>query len=182
VNPVFRHRQRGVTLVVVLMLLLVITLLGLTAMRGTVMQERMSGNSVARATAFQLAEAALREVEADLASAGVRPTMPTSGCNAGLCAMPVGGAASVWETTTNFWTTGSGYATADVQVSPAIVRYVVEDMGDGNAVAGECTTEIDASADTCTAAGTAVRNYRITVFSRTGNGAEVLLQTAYQLP
>jgi type IV pilus assembly protein PilX len=181
VKPVSRNQQRGVTLVVVLMLLLVITLLGLTAMRGTVMQERMSGNSVARATAFQLAEAALREVEADLAAAG-RPTVPTSGCSAGLCAMPAGGAASVWETTTNFWTSGSGYATADVQVSPSIVRYVIEDMGDGNAVAGECTTEIDVSADTCAAAGTAVRNYRITVFSRTGNGAEVLLQTAYQLP
>jgi type IV pilus assembly protein PilX len=182
VKPSLRKRQRGVTLVVVLMLLLVITLLGLAAMRGTVMQERMAGNSVARAEAFQFAEAALREVESDLASAGARPTMPTSGCSAGLCAMPVDGAASAWEAT-NFWTsTGSGYGTADVQVSPAIVRYVVEDMGDGQAASGECTTGIDVSADECTASGTPVRNYRITVFSQTGNGSEVLLQTTYQLP
>lgn len=176
------NRQRGVTLVVVLMLLLVITLLGLAAMRGTVMQERMAGNSLARATAFQLAEAALREVESDLSSAGTRPTIPATGCSSGLCAMPVDGSASTWEAA-NFWTgTGTGYATADVQESPAIVRYVVEDMGDGQATSGECTTGIDMSADECTAAGTPVRNYRITVFSQTGNGAEVLLQSTYQLP
>ena len=42
-------RQRGITLVVVLLLLVVVTLLGLAAMRGTVMQERMSGNAAARA-------------------------------------------------------------------------------------------------------------------------------------
>ena len=182
-NPVLRNRQRGVTLVIVLMLLLVITLLGLAAMRGTVMQERMAGNSVARATAFQVAEAALREVESDLASLGARPTIPASGCSGGYCAMPTDGAASTWEGA-NFWTTtGGGYGTADVQSDEVpIVRYVVEDMGDGQATSGECTTGIDLSADECTAEGTPVRNYRITVFSQTSNGAEVLLQSTYQLP
>ena len=50
-----RGAQRGVTLVIVLLLLLVVTILGLTAMRGTVMQERMSGNSASRSEAFLLA-------------------------------------------------------------------------------------------------------------------------------
>ena len=48
-------RQRGVTLVVALMLLLAVTLLGLASMRGTGMQERMSANLYDRAIAFQAA-------------------------------------------------------------------------------------------------------------------------------
>ena len=38
------RRQQGVALVVALVLLLIVTILGLASMRGTVLQERMSGN------------------------------------------------------------------------------------------------------------------------------------------
>lgn len=175
-----RKNQRGVTLVVVLLLLLVVTILGLTAMRGTVMQERMSGNSASRATAFQLAEGVLREVEGDLATGG-RPVMPGAGCNAGRCAMVTGGAASTWEAA-GFWTTAGGYATSDLQETDSIQRYVIEDMGDGRGESAGCPGEEDMGAPACSAAGTAVRNYRITVFSQMSNGAQVLLQSTYQIP
>ena len=176
-----RKNQRGVTLVIVLLLLLVITILGLTAMRGTVMQERMSGNSASRATAFQLAEGVLREVEGDLATTG-RPVMPGAGCSAGKCAMVTGGAASAWEAT-GFWTTAGGYATSDLQEGAGnIQRYVIEDMGDGRGESAGCPGEEDMGAPACSAAGTAVRNYRITVFSQMSNGAQVLLQSTYQIP
>lgn len=175
-----RKTQRGVTLVVVLLLLLVVTILGLTAMRGTVMQERMSGNSASRALAFQMAEGALREVEADLANTG-RPVMPSSGCSAGKCAMVTGGAASAWEAA-GFWTTAGGYATSDDEGDDDILRYVIEDMGDGRGESEGCPGEEDMGAPACSSAGTAVRNYRITVFSQISNGAQVLLQTTYQIP
>jgi type IV pilus assembly protein PilX len=52
--------QRGVALVVALLLLIVITLVGLAAVRGTIMQQKMSSNLFDRQLAFQSAEAALR--------------------------------------------------------------------------------------------------------------------------
>ena len=52
-------RQQGVALVVALVLLVVVTLVGLAAIRGTSLQEKMAGNMVDRAQAFQLTEGAI---------------------------------------------------------------------------------------------------------------------------
>ncbi len=62
--------QRGVALVVALILLVVITLVGLAAMRGTIMQQKMASNLYDRQVAFQNAEAAMR------AAAALIPTSP----------------------------------------------------------------------------------------------------------
>ncbi len=56
--------QQGVALVVGLILLLVLTLIGLTSMRSAVMEERMAGHFRDRDLALQAAEAALRDAEA----------------------------------------------------------------------------------------------------------------------
>jgi type IV pilus assembly protein PilX len=64
------RRQRGVALVVALILLVVITLVGLAAVRGTIMQQKMSGNMYDRQIAFQNAEAAMRAAAASI------PTSP----------------------------------------------------------------------------------------------------------
>lgn len=61
-------QQRGVALVVALILLLVITLVGLAAVRGTVMQQKMAANMYDRQIAFQNAEAAMRAVAASISS------------------------------------------------------------------------------------------------------------------
>lgn len=65
-----RHRfaspravERGAALVVSLVLLLVVTILGVTSMRTTTLQERMAGNTRDRHLAFQAGEAALRAGE-----------------------------------------------------------------------------------------------------------------------
>lgn len=65
------RRQRGISLVVVLILLLVVTLLGLAVLRGTLMSERMSANMYDRSLAFQAAESALREAETVVRTAAV---------------------------------------------------------------------------------------------------------------
>lgn len=54
------YRQRGVALVIALVLLIAVTLIGLAGIRGTTLQERMAGNYYDRETAFQAAEAALQ--------------------------------------------------------------------------------------------------------------------------
>lgn len=57
------RRQKGVVLVVALMFMLVMSIVGVTAMQSTIMQERMAGNARDRNLAFQAAEAALRAGE-----------------------------------------------------------------------------------------------------------------------
>lgn len=56
-----RSRQRGVALAVALILLVVITLVGLAAVSGTLMQQKMSANFYDRQIAFQSTEAAMRQ-------------------------------------------------------------------------------------------------------------------------
>lgn len=59
-------RQRGATLLIALVLLVVMTLLGLSSIRSTSMQERMGANMYDRSLAFQAVESALREAEATI--------------------------------------------------------------------------------------------------------------------
>jgi len=56
-------KQRGAALFMGLMLLLVLTILGLTSSNVSIMQERMAGNVSDRNVAFHQAERTLREIE-----------------------------------------------------------------------------------------------------------------------
>ncbi len=61
-TPHFSH-QSGAVLIVSLIILLLLTLLGVTSIRTTTMEEKMAGNMRNRDLAFQAAESALREAE-----------------------------------------------------------------------------------------------------------------------
>ncbi len=54
------RQQAGIALVVALVLLIAVTLVGLAAIRGTTLQEKMAGNMMDHDVALQEAEAALR--------------------------------------------------------------------------------------------------------------------------
>lgn len=58
--------QRGISLVVVMVLLVAVSLLGIAVLRSSAMQERMSANLRDRNLAFQSAEAALRYAQEDV--------------------------------------------------------------------------------------------------------------------
>jgi Tfp pilus assembly protein PilX len=58
-RPAARSRQSGAVLVIAMIMLLVLTLLGVTAMNTTSMQERMAANSQELTRAFQAAETGL---------------------------------------------------------------------------------------------------------------------------
>ena len=73
-----RH-SRGAALIVSMILLFVMTLIGVTAMRGTVLEERMAGGMQDENRAFQGAEAALREGEEELQAAVVPTFSNTDG-------------------------------------------------------------------------------------------------------
>lgn len=176
-------RQRGVALVVVLVLLLVVTLLALASLRNALLEERMSASVLDRSLAFQAVEAALREGEA---LAATRP-MPAagSGCVAGLCSKPdpdVPGDNARWLAT-GFWADGSGTwreATVDLGAVTTKPRFVVELLDSGLPSSGECTTSIDVSPD-ASCFGT-VNHYRITAYSQAEGRADVMIQSIYAVP
>lgn len=62
-SPLRATRQRGAVLVVSLIILVVITVIAAGSMRGTILEEKMAGNSRDRNLAFQAAESAVREGE-----------------------------------------------------------------------------------------------------------------------
>lgn len=59
-----KRDQRGSALIISLIILIVMTVLGLSAMSGSGLQEKMAGNNRDMTLAFQAAEAALRDGEA----------------------------------------------------------------------------------------------------------------------
>lgn len=172
-------RQQGIALVVVLLLLLVVTLVGLAAMRGTLLQERMAGNAAARGVAFQRAEAVLREGES---FATGRPAMPANdaGCDSGLCGMSTVGAAPAWQAA-GFWDSTANYraSLSGLQDEDDVLGYIVEYMGTGEGASDDCTTKLDLSVSGCSSV---VQRYRIVAYSRLENGAEVMLQSYFEVP
>ena len=70
--------QRGATLAIVLIFLVLVTLIGVTAMTTTTLEEKMAGNLKEQNLAFQAAESALRDAKLDIqglnAAGTVSPT------------------------------------------------------------------------------------------------------------
>jgi len=60
--PTHAPRQRGIVLVVGLVFLLVLTIIGVTALRTTALEERMAGNLQQQTIAFQDAESRVAEL------------------------------------------------------------------------------------------------------------------------
>lgn len=83
-----RHTQQGAVLAISLVFLLLMTILAVSSMQGTVLQERMAGNQRDHNLAFQTAEAALRAGEDwvgnDMGTAGAI-ALDTGGCYGTTC-------------------------------------------------------------------------------------------------
>lgn len=63
------RKERGATLIVALVMLLLVSLLAVGGMQGSILQGRMSTNAQDGAIAFQASEAALRQAEIQLLTA-----------------------------------------------------------------------------------------------------------------
>lgn len=76
--PTIRSRERGAVLFVSLILLLVLTLIGVTAARMQTVEERMSQNDSSYALAVQSGEAVLRYSEQDISNYAAGPPCPNA--------------------------------------------------------------------------------------------------------
>lgn len=160
------HRQRGVALVIALILLVVMTLLGLTAMRNVTLEEKMAGQTFDRSVSFQAAEAALREAEAWVESNKPTPASG-SGCTAGVCGLPSAGALERWnDSSFAGWINATAVSSSSVTVTP---QYFIEYLGN--------TFPCDPDDLTKTAD---CKRYRVTARSNAGaDRASVMLQSIY---
>ena len=174
IHPPPRHRagtQRGVSLIVSLVLLVIVTLLALGSLRGVVLQARMSGTTTDRSLAFQAAEAALRDAERS--AAGINSgVFPVTGCTNGYCVTPGPSDAARWlDDSFTGWRTSSAAAPS----AAATPEVIVEDMGDAPNWAG-CENEIPRQPNCST------RRYRVTGRSTADGRATVLVQSHYAAP
>lgn len=116
-------KQQGVALVIGLLLLLAITLLAISGMRGTNIQERMVSNLYDRELIFQIVEAGIREAEAILDSPTAVQELLTQ---TGFYPIPVASEPERWTSTTTVWAEGS----VDLaQLGGGRAQYIVEYMG-----------------------------------------------------
>lgn len=166
--PTRLGRQDGASLLIVLILLLIMTLLGLAALRGTLLEERMSANLRDRSLGFQAAEAALREGEALAALATTRAAVPASGCSNGICATPDASQPDRWLSSSfNGWRDGT--TSVGQAVAP---RFFIEYMGDAPTWPGCDRIDESNRSPLCMRP-----RYRVTARSQAADRASVLLQT-----
>jgi len=158
--------EKGVAMVVSLMMLIVILILGLSALRISLNSERTTGYATDRHIAFQAAEAALREIEDRVAVD--KPVSPNacgistgaSGIPIAICPAPAAGINPRWVAVIPAeWAN----ATPIGQLTPT---YLVEHLGSTFA----CNT--NAGQQGCT-------RYRITVRAGDAPRSQVTLQSIY---
>lgn len=158
-TPVSQY-QRGISLVIVLIFLAILSILGVSGMQNATFASRIAGNEADRTLAFQAAEAALRDAENDIKGLnylGVNcstycradPIYRGNGfgydCNLGRCIQTVG-ASPVWETS-SVWDNASvtsvvygeytraGAAATDRPTMPVVARqprYILEYFNQGD--------------------------------------------------
>jgi type IV pilus assembly protein PilX len=126
VTALARNRQRGIALFISLVLLLLMTIIGISAVQTTSLEERMARNTHDSVLAFQAAEVALRSAETFLrTSINSTAGFTTAGTN-GLWRAAQYNEAERW-TLANIWTGASSVqvpnAISNVNAQP---RYIIE--------------------------------------------------------
>jgi len=176
-------RQRGVALVLALVFLVLLTIIGITALNTTSLEEKMAGNVKDRNLAFQAAESGLIAAEYWLYTQIGKPVFPN--ISAGLYS-PVTSdtdATPNWEVT-NIWsgsnvvtypctpgtTSGCGDDLGKINTQP---KYIIEDLGETAESSGSLTMSSGYKGK-----GTTV--LRITARGTGGtNAAVVMVQSTY---
>lgn len=154
-------RERGVSLVIVLVLLVATSLLGIAVLRSSAMQERMSANMRDRSLAFQAAESALRFAQDEVLGAGAWDTqIPTPADCLALSICPTG-SAERWRAVP------AGEFDSTRLAAPP--EYWIEYLGTGPGRKGACDLvppTIDCQSPM----------FRVTARSRAAGRADVMLQ------
>ena len=173
------RRQQGIALATALILLIVVTLVGIAAVSGTIMQQKMTSNYYDREVAFQAAEAGLRQGESAVQTAAgpsvFRDCSPTSSlkCGSNPFSDTTINPTSVTKTAYNPGTIAGG-------VEP---QYVVEYLGNFTVPPANVQQVSNCSGYAPCGINQTANFYRITARSGpadVGGRASVTLQTVYR--
>jgi type IV pilus assembly protein PilX len=182
-STALRQPQRGVSLVVVLVLLVVMSILGIAVLRSSAMQERMSANLVDRNEAMQAAETGLLEAQENVirgtfnamwnGSSDFTTLRGTMTCAAdGLCDRSDPNVGAKWETAP---TTPTNWVHMDPNDTDTprygyTVEYLGTAKGESSEVQGVCNTT-SAPRYLCERP-----MFRVTAYGRGRGVAQVVLQ------
>lgn len=132
----YQRRQQGVALVLALVFLLLLTLLGITALNTTALDEKMANNVRDRNLAFQSAESALSLAENWIYTQIGKPVFPNNSAGLYLTANALS-ATENWDsvnwsgsnvvTYPNTPTASGSGALGKINTQP---KYIIEDMGE----------------------------------------------------
>jgi len=126
--------QTGAVLVMSLMMLFVLTLLGVSSINTTSLQEKMAGNSRNRQVAFQSAESAIRDAERFITNSINNPSVQFTNAGTGGLYTLSNGPSTTDAVTKTWWTANNkksfdAYATGNPDV-PAAPQYTIEFVGE----------------------------------------------------
>jgi len=161
-------QQNGAVLAISLILLLVVTIIGTTSMQTSTLQERMAGNTNNDNTAFQAAEAALRNGEN--AVTGTLGSFSAATTTTGLY-VPRTDGTNWWDHSSTWATDGSG--SAQGTATSAVTQYIIEKLPAQTSSGGSLEAGTQKSSD----------YFRITAQSigaTSGSTSLVMLQSVYK--
>ena len=166
-------QQSGAALIVSLILLIVLTVLSIAAMQGTTMQERMAGNYRDTNQAFQAAEAALREGEAELLAAVVGPFNSTGGPGGMYTPLDESGSQFIWDAIAgdDWKPVNNPNEFGGVVDNLRYPGYIIEEMAPYQIPGGSLASD-EPLPDS--------RYYRVTARGYGAAGSEVILQSSYR--
>ena len=170
-------RNRGVALFISLVLLLVLTIIGVSAVQTTTLETRMARNEHDTLLAFQAAESALRDAEVLLEGLVNTADFTDGGAN-GMWTVPDLGQPNRWEQA-GVWNDGGGNRVAATDVGPVVAeapRFMIEHVA--SVIREENAYQI--SDPYGSSAADRIEMFRITARGVGGSrNARVLLQTTY---
>jgi type IV pilus assembly protein PilX len=166
--PIPQH-QSGAVLVVSLIMLLLLTIIGVTSMQTTSLEEKMAGNMRDKNLAFQAAESALSAAEASLNPPAALPTFVPAGTDGFYSETPTPDLSDSEIVKDSFWTTNPVATSTVASLGNGIVSplYIIQKMG---------TTDCPGAP----AGSGGCSNFRITVRATGGTtNAVAILQSIY---
>jgi len=160
--------QRGAVLLVSLVMLLLLTIIGMSAVNITTLDTRIAANAKDKKLAFDAAEAALNQAGSVLAPVNPLPDSSTAGFQSAALTD------TWWESADDSWWASNGAGVSDYSGKGSNVTYAIEQPDEIRGSAGERVTDV-----TLGTPKPVTRFYRVTARGEGPGGSEVTLQSVY---
>jgi len=121
-NP---NQSKGATLAITLLILFIITLIGVSSIRVTLMQEKMSTNLQDKELSFNAAETGLAAGESWLLSQSIQPAVYVQ-CSVYPCVVEVYDSTNLDEQSNSWWSSNSAEYGSDLDNVATRPRYIIE--------------------------------------------------------